>query len=171
MPNQPKWLRSLLQWLTRILTQQLLLQLIATVPLSFLASKIFEVMRGTVVRLDAVSPIFWLILAILCLVVLALPAFVFPIVYWWKKPSQLRRELDRAYLYLTYAYRPHTVPIEQQEHHLEIPQYAQDAVDIVAPKIPKKFGRLLPFGEINIEDDESIEEWYQAIRYIRPRIK
>lgn len=166
-----KTLRRTLKAVAGFLTQQVVLQLLTQLPLAYFLTLVVEWWQGTSILLFPVSPVFWPILAFLSLCVLIPHAFVIPFIEWRNRPSKLRRDVDKAHLWATYAHRPSTTPMLFGYSHAQICQIAEDLVRELATKIPNEFREELPFVHFDAVDERSVAAWYEFISEIRPLIK
>ena len=159
------------KWLSE-LGRHVVYQLISAFPLAYFISIAIDAARGAAVAFDSLSPLFWPIVATLALTFLIRPAFVVPLLNWWRQPSALRRELDDAYLHIVYVLEPNTVPIERRliNDPLAYRVVAQDKIDLLRPKLIKRFPDEVP-DQIIVDHQHSVLQWHDFLRNIRTRIK
>ncbi|MCY4209092.1 MAG: hypothetical protein OXD29_14255 [Roseovarius sp.] len=68
------------KWLSNVFAEHTVLQFLATAPAAYLAGLMLEFKQGAIIVLNALPPLFWPILAVFVLAVLAYPGFIFPFV-------------------------------------------------------------------------------------------
>ena len=140
----PTWLKGLLTLVAALLTREIILQIISTIPAAYLLSVTIEFALGAILAADTISPLFRPILSILLLAVLFRPAFVVPFMEWRNRPSQLRLEIEEAHKLLSYIYEPDRIPTDCPYNYTQIAQLAEDKVNDLIQKLPKEFRHYLP---------------------------
>ena len=164
-----KWPTTARKWLQTLRTVHVVYQLIMSFPLAILTDFAVQWWHG-LTGVHVFSPYFWPLVAGFSLCVLIPHAIILPYVEWRKKPSQLRQNVDKAYLYIAYTLKPETPPIDQRIlNRNAYPLAAQDVVDLIRPHLVAQYGNEVP-DQIDIDDKGSLGEWYSFIREIRPFI-
>ena len=163
-------MKNFLMWLGSVFAGHVVLQLVFTIPFSYLASLVYQLYTGAEVTFDSIPPIFFLILAVASLLILFWPAFGVPIRTWLRKPSYQSSRVNEAYQFLVKARDAillnDTINFDKYQH------YAQDRIDPLMPllkKLAKKHSLVLP-TVIQDEPQDTYSTWYRFFRELRSKM-
>ena len=119
---------------------------------------------------DAVPSASWPILAVLVLIVAVYHGCVYPIYKKYREKSEAyRKEVEAAYERVSQAYKPTILNPAHPGNPNTIKELAQNAVDILRPKLLKKRkGTDIP-QRIDVTDEHSLKQWYNYLREERAR--
>lgn len=153
--------------------EKTVLYLIAIVPLSYFAAQTRQWWEGATVMFDSFPPLFWPILSVLVLVVVAIQ-----LITLFREQRNLRRKeqrenyqnaIDDAYTAVSHAHKPQILNPASPGNEHAILEIAQNAADTIRPRLLQEGVKNVP-NEFDTKDPEIIGSWYECLRQERIRL-
>ena len=160
--------RRFFKWLVNVFAGHTVLQLIAIVPVAYLAGLAVQFRQEAEAVFNAIPPLFWPVLAVLVLAVTAYPGFVLPFVTQARATKEkYRAQVENAYELVSNVHKPEILNPNHPGNRATMLEYAQRAVDSLRSGLIHKYkdrkDHIVP-RRINIENPESLGEWYEFLR-------
>ena len=159
---------KLWKWVVGFLAEHVVLQLIASPALAYIFGWTLAILQGADAAFDAFPPLFWLILSTIVLAMTAYPGFVLPCGKWYRtKRHAYRKEVERVYVAVSGVYKPSILNPNNPGNPHAMKEFAQRDVDLLRPKLKMRRNDVPP--TINVENENSLREWYEFLRDERVR--
>ena len=165
--------RTVVTWLAGLVAASLVTTLLAAIPFSYLLGLVGKfIANGNVGWMDnlvGLPPLFFPILAILSLLILAPSGIVAPLKQWWNKPPPLQIEIERVYKLVERVHKPQILSPENPGSLPFMQAQAQNAVDVLRSVLLKQ--GLSPPQIVDFDQSSSRTIWYDYLRTIRVEIR
>ena len=121
-------------------------------------------------------PLFWPILMILIFLVAFYPGFLSPVVKGRRQKQDAHRaeiekaknahraDVEEAYKWVSASYKPEALNPNQPGNPYANKERAQMAVDVLRPKLIQNPKHLIVPSRIDVDDDQSLYDWYEFLR-------
>ena len=174
-------MKDALKWTAAVFAEHVVLQVIATPAFAYMGSLLLIWWKGEKAMFDAIPPLFWPILACFVILVTFYPGFVVPFLKWRRErenrkkerenawQNKFRENLEAAYLHVSHAYKPQIKNPKHPGNPSAIKEFAQNHSDIVRVILTERCRRRDIPSAIDVEDAESLREWYDFLRWERAR--
>ena len=178
------WLKKLGAWVVQAVAGHVLIQALATVPISYAFGWVRAAVLGaTMPEGFTLPPYFWFALSVMLSIVLIPPAFIWPLTDWYKRRSYRKEEIDRRNrekLSEEAAKKVQRLRERVDNAYLEVRgfrsidselslsyknQVVQDAVDALGG-LETIAGEAAP-KPIDVRESDSVKEWSDFLRSVR----
>ena len=178
------WLKKLVAWVVQAVAGHVLIQALAIVPISYAFGWVRAAVLGaTVPEWFTLPPYFWFVLSVMLSIVLIPPAFIWPVVDWYKRNRYRKEEIDRRLkekLSEEAAREDQRLRERVDKAHLDVRQFlvvidssfapsmeniVQDAVDAVGG-LETIAGQAVP-KPIDVRNYKSVKAWCEFLRTVR----
>ena len=162
-------MKTVLKWAAGILAEYVVLQLIASPFIAYAVARLFAVWQGVDAARGLVPPLFLPILSALVIAMTLNPGFVAPILKWYRtRRYAYRNEVENVYIKVSGVYKPAILNPRNPGNPDAMKELAQRDVDLLRPKLKTKRDDVPP--NIDVDDNNSLRQWYEFLRDERVRI-
>lgn len=162
-------MKDVLNWLATIFLQHVVLQLIASPFMAYALGWTLAIWGGVEVAFDSIPPLYWPTLSTIVIAVTLYPAFIAPTINWFHRRTRAYpNRVDSAYIQLGGAYKPEILNPLSPGNPAAMKELTQREVDLLRPVILKRRDDVPP--PINVEDHDSMRQWYEFLRDERARV-